>query len=238
MDYLKICGFFILISQLFNDELRMNNCDNSSLNRISKIGNSNRNLYNNRIINYTDLCQSMKPLSKPLSILLLIVCFQTGFSQSNNNQNMKSFNDKGEKAPSEWFTGTVWLNRLINPEESYNVNSGIVTFEPKTRTNWHSHTNGQILFVTEGIGYYQEQGKPIQLIQKGDVVKIPQNVKHWHGASHQSQMRHIAMITEIDKDKTEWFEPVSDKDYNNFRAPVSEVENNLSPAGIMNHEKL
>lgn len=159
-------------------------------------------------------------------------------AQNNNNQNMKSFNDKGEQAPTEWFTGTVWLNRLINPDESYNVNSGIVTFEPRARTNWHSHTNGQILFVTEGIGYYQEQDKPIQLIQKGDVVKIPKNVKHWHGASHNSSMRHIAMITEVDTDKTEWFEAVSDEEYNTFQAPVSEVENNLSPVAIMNHEKL
>jgi 4-carboxymuconolactone decarboxylase len=94
------------------------------------------------------------------------------------------------------------------------------------------------LFIIDGIGYYQEKGKPIQVIQKGDVVKIPKNVKHWHGASPQSSMRHIAMITDYDKDKTEWFEPVSDAEYNTFKAPMYEVENNLTPAAIMNHEQL
>ncbi|WBV53872.1 (R)-mandelonitrile lyase [Chryseobacterium gambrini] len=148
------------------------------------------------------------------------------------------FLDKGDAAPKEWFTGTVWVNINVKPDEGYNANIGTVTFEPKARTNWHSHTSGQILFVIEGLGYYQEVGKPIQLIQKGDVVKIPKGVKHWHGASHQSQMRHIAMITEYDKDKTEWFEPVSDTDYNSFKAPVYEVENNLSAKAIMNHEQL
>ncbi|HRF24850.1 MAG TPA: cupin domain-containing protein, partial [Chitinophagaceae bacterium] len=88
---------------------------------------------------------------------------------------------------------------------------------PKARTNWHSHSSGQLLFIVEGVGYYQEKGKAIQVIKKGDVVKIPKGVKHWHGASHNSQMRHIAMITDYDKDKTEWFEPVSDAEYNSIQ---------------------
>jgi 4-carboxymuconolactone decarboxylase len=155
------------------------------------------------------------------------------------NTNMaSSFIDKGSKAPKERFTGTVWVNMNVTPDEGYNTNIGTVTFEAKARTNWHSHTSGQLLFIIDGIGYYQEKGKPIQVIQKGDVVKIPKNVKHWHGASPQSSMRHIAMITDYDKDKTEWFEPVSDAEYNTFKAPMYEVENNLTPAAIMNHEQL
>lgn len=97
---------------------------------------------------------------------------------------MASFTDKGTAAANENFTGTVWVNMNIDPEDGYNTSIGTVTFEPMARTNWHSHTSGQILFVVEGIGYCQEKGKPIQLIQKGDVVKIPKNVLHWHGASH------------------------------------------------------
>jgi len=175
-----------------------------------------------------------------LTVSLLATAFTISAQPINHQKtnNMTSFTDKGTQAPKEWFTGTVWVNMNVKPEDGYNTNIGTVTFEPKARTNWHSHKSGQILFVIEGIGYYQEKGKPIQLIQKGDVVKIPKNVKHWHGASHQSQMRHIAMITDYDKDKTEWFEPVSDADYNTFKAPVYEVENNLSPTAIMNHELL
>ena len=128
-------------------------------------------------------------------------------------QNINSTNERGVRAPKDWFTGTVWLTMNILPDDGYNANAGTVTFEPKARTNWHSHTSGQILFVIEGIGYYQEKGKAIQTINKGDVVKIPKNVVHWHGASEHSEMRHIALITEYDKDTTDWFEPVSDEDY-------------------------
>ena len=151
---------------------------------------------------------------------------------------MTTFTDKGIAAPVAYFTGTVWVNMNVTPVEGYNINMAMVTFEPKARTNWHTHKSGQILLVIEGIGYYQEKGKKIQLIQKGDVVKIPENATHWHGASHHNSMRHIALVPNQDEDKTEWLQPVSDADYNTFKAPVYEVENTLSAAAIMNHEKL
>lgn len=169
---------------------------------------------------------------------LLAIVSAKAQMQKNKTETMKSFSDKGNPAPKENFTGTVWVNMNVTPDDGYNANIGTVSFEVKARTNWHIHRSGQILFVVDGIGYYQEQGKPIQLIQKGDVVKIPKNVKHWHGATHQSSMRHIAMITDYDKDKTEWLEPVSDETYNTFKAPVYEVENRLSAKAIMNHEQL
>lgn len=151
---------------------------------------------------------------------------------------MSSYLEKGIKAPKEWFTGNVWLNINVKPEEGYNTNIGTVTFEPKARTNWHKHTSGQILFVIEGIGYYQEQGDKIKVIKQGDVIKIPKDVKHWHGASHQSEMRHIAMITDFDKDETKWLEIVNDDEYNQFKSPIYDVENNISIKAIMNHEEL
>lgn len=159
-------------------------------------------------------------------------------SAINQSNKMTTFTEKGNTAPKEWFTGTVWVNMNVLPADGYNANIGTVTFEPKARTNWHSHASGQILFVIEGVGYYQQKGKPIQLIQKGDVVKIPKGVKHWHGASHQSSMRHIAMITDYDKDKTEWFEPVSDADYNTYQTPAFEVDKKLTARSIQNHELL
>lgn len=158
--------------------------------------------------------------------------------QKTKSNSMTTFTNKGVAAPKEYFSGIVWVNMNVTPDEGYNINMGTVTFETKARTNWHTHTSGQILMVIEGIGYYQEIGKPIQLIQKGDVIKIPKNVKHWHGASHNSSMRHIALVPDYDKDKTEWLEAVSDEDYNSFKAAVYEVENKLTPAAIMNHEEL
>jgi 4-carboxymuconolactone decarboxylase len=91
---------------------------------------------------------------------------------------------------------------------------GIVSFAPGARTNWHTHTNGQILIVAEGVGYYQEKGKPIEVIQSGDVIQIPVNVEHWHGASHKKAMRHFAIIPDCATDKTEWLLPVTEDEYN------------------------
>ena len=177
---------------------------------------------------------------KYFTVIILLFLFNqlTSAQQKTKSNSMTSFTEKGIAAPKEYFTGNVWVNMNVKPDEGYNINMGTVTFEPKARTNWHTHTSGQILFVIEGIGYYQEKGKSIQLIQKGDVIKIPKNVKHWHGASHNSLMRHIALVPEFDKDKTEWLEAVNEQEYNSFKAPVYEVENNLTPAAIMNHEEL
>lgn len=173
------------------------------------------------------------------AIVLLIMFNQLISAQQKTKSNsMTSFTEKGIAAPAAYFTGTVWVNMNVTPEEGYNINMGTITFEPKARTNWHTHTSGQILFVIEGMGYYQEKGKTIELIQKGDVVKIPKNVEHWHGASHTNSMRHIALVPEFDKDKTEWLVPVSEVEYNSFKVPVYAVENSLTPAAIMNHEEL
>ena len=151
---------------------------------------------------------------------------------------MSNFKEKGEKASAEYFVGNVWVNMNISPEDNYNAIIGTVTFEPKGRTNWHVHVSGQILFIISGTGYYQEKGKPVQLIHEGDVVKIPKNVKHWHGASHNSGMTHIAIVTDLDKDKTTWLEQVTDNEYNNCLQFNEETKVNLTNAAIKNHKEL
>jgi len=158
-----------------------------------------------------------KILTSLMVMLLIINSLKAQDINDNKQQNMTTINNKGTRAPQEYFTGTVWVNMNVKAEDSYNTLIGTVTFEPKGRTNWHTHTTGQILLVTDGIGYYQEKGKPIQLIRKGDVVKIPKNVEHWHGASLNSSMTHIAIVPELDKDKTEWLAPVTDEEYNSFK---------------------
>lgn len=124
-----------------------------------------------------------------------------------------SFIEKGNKAPADYFVGGVNINLLLDKED-YNTIMGIVSFEAGARTNWHTHTNGQILIVIEGAGYYQEKGKPIEIIQSGDVIQIPVNVEHWHGASPKKAMRHLAIIPDSATDKTEWLLAVTDAEYN------------------------
>lgn len=91
---------------------------------------------------------------------------------------------------------------------------GNVTFEPGCRNNWHiHHKGGQILLVTNGRGYYQEWGKPVQELKPGDVVNIPPEVKHWHGAAKDSWFCHLAIEVPAKDASNEWLEPVSDEDY-------------------------
>ena len=122
--------------------------------------------------------------------------------------------DKGEKTNSKNFSGTVWVNMMgASNSAIMNVSYGNVTFEPKARTNWHSHPGGQILLITGGKGYYQAMGEPARLLQKGDKVEIPPNVVHWHGAAPDSEFSHIAVSLNTDKGGAVWLKPVTDEEY-------------------------
>jgi quercetin dioxygenase-like cupin family protein len=86
-------------------------------------------------------------------------------------------------------------------------------FEPGARNHWHSHPGGQILIVTDGVGYYQEKGKSKQVIRKGDVVKILPDIVHWHGAATDSEITHIAINTNTQNGVVVWLQPVTDDEY-------------------------
>ena len=122
---------------------------------------------------------------------------------------------KGEKISNSNFTGTAYVYMLITPDNIYNASIGNVTFEPKARTNWHKHPGGQILLVTDGKGFYQEKGKPAQLIRKGDVVRIPPDTEHWHGAAPDSGLTHVAISPNLEKGSVNWMQPVTDEEYMN-----------------------
>ena len=135
----------------------------------------------------------------------------------NTSENKNAIFPKGDKAPAEYFTGTVWVKMLVPNDDTYNCQIGNVTFGPGARNNWHTHPGGQILIATDGIGYYQEKGKPIQLLHKGDVVKILPDVEHWHGASPDSAFTHIAVNTNTQKGIVQWLQRVTDEEYNSFK---------------------
>ncbi|AMV68242.1 Transcriptional regulator (plasmid) [Pediococcus damnosus] len=124
---------------------------------------------------------------------------QNVFGQGNKND-----------AYAQYFIGQSYLKNLVSSDDNVNVNVGNVTFEPGCRNDWHIHHNGyQILLVTGGEGWYQEDGKPAQLLHPGDVVTIHDGVKHWHGATKDSWFSHVAITTGT----SEWLEPVSDVAY-------------------------
>ena len=117
--------------------------------------------------------------------------------------------------PSEWFTGSVFIDAIAAPSEGSRVAASSVHFTPEARTAWHTHPNGQTIWVTEGVGLCQGEGGSIQLIRAGDSVFFEPGENHWHGASATRFMTHIAM-QEADENGTvvEWGEHVSDEDYN------------------------
>ena len=135
----------------------------------------------------------------------------------NTSELQNAIFPKGERAPDDYFTGIVWIKMLVPNDPTLNCQMANVVFEPGARNNWHIHPGGQILIVTDGIGYYQEKGKPIQLIRKGDVINIPPDVEHWHGASHDSEFTHIAVNPNTRKGIVVWLERVTDKEYNSYK---------------------
>ena len=116
----------------------------------------------------------------------------------------------------QYFSGKSFLNQLGDTSK-VNLNFYNVTFEPSCRNNWHIHHaktgGGQVLICVDGEGWYQEEGQPARSLKSGDIMLIPANVKHWHGAKKDSWFSHIAIEVPGEETSNEWCEPVSDEDY-------------------------
>jgi 4-carboxymuconolactone decarboxylase len=117
-------------------------------------------------------------------------------------------------APPQNFTGAVQVEMLFDAVDPSHASGGTVTFEPGARTAWHSHPRGQVLVITAGVGRVQRWGDPIEDVRAGDVVRIPAGQKHWHGASPQAAMTHLAISEHRDGSTVQWMEQVSDEQYN------------------------
>ena len=115
--------------------------------------------------------------------------------------------------PSDWFTGTVRIDPLFQPNTPARTAGAMVTFEPGARTAWHTHPLGQTLVVTTGCGRVQKWGEAIEEIRPGDVVWISPGEKHWHGAAPTTAMVHIAIQEQLEGKAVEWMEQVSEEQY-------------------------
>jgi quercetin dioxygenase-like cupin family protein len=116
--------------------------------------------------------------------------------------------------PGDWFTGSVYVDAVAAPEGTSRVSASNVHFTPGARTHWHTHPNGQTIWVTEGVGLAQKRGGPVEVIRPGDRVFFEPGEEHWHGASATRFMVHVAIV-EVDSDgnAATWGEPVSDEEY-------------------------
>ena len=128
---------------------------------------------------------------------------------------MKITRDSNTTAgPSEWFTGAVYLDAVATPAGQSRLSATSVHFTPGARTAWHTHPNGQTIFVTEGVGLAQHRGGPIEVIRAGDRVFFEPGEAHWHGAAPTRFMTHIAMLDVDDKGtNATWGDHVSDAEY-------------------------
>ena len=133
-------------------------------------------------------------------------------SKNKEEMNTNGIFPKGQRAEAN-FTGTAWVQMLVTDDTTFDTQVYNVTFEPGARNYWHSHPGGQLLLVTSGEGYYQEQGKPIRLLKPGEVVEIAPDIVHWHGAAPESEFVHIGITTQAGKGPATWYGPVSDEEY-------------------------
>src|SRR5256712_8402629 len=117
------------------------------------------------------------------------------------------------KAPAEYFTGAVRIDRLFQATAPARARGASVTFEPGARSAWHTHPLGQTLIVTAGCGLAQRWGGPIEPIRPGDVAWFAPGEKHWHGATATTAMTHIAIQEQLDGKTAHWMEKVSDEQY-------------------------
>jgi len=124
------------------------------------------------------------------------------------------------KGPGEWFTGTVYIDAVATPSPPSRLQANSVHFTPGARTAWHTHPNGQTIYVTEGIGLAQRRGGPIEPIRPGDRVFFEPGEEHWHGAARNRFMTHLALV-EVDGEGTSatWGDHVTAEEY--AAAPTS-----------------
>ena len=150
-------------------------------------------------------------------LIFTFVCFviMSSCAQEKNANDQLATNkvfSKGTKITNNNFTGTVYLQNLMNADSLNPTSVGNVTFEAGARTKWHKHPGGQILLVLEGVGYYQEEGQAKKILRKGDVIKCPPNIPHWHGASVDSAFEQVA-ITNRHLGEVVWLQEVTDDEY-------------------------
>jgi quercetin dioxygenase-like cupin family protein len=116
--------------------------------------------------------------------------------------------------PSDWFTGSVYIDTVATASEPSRLSASSVHFTPGARTVWHTHPNGQTIFVTEGLGLCQRRGGPVEVIRPGDRVFFEPGEEHWHGATPDRFMTHLAMHdVGADGNNADWGEPVGDEEY-------------------------
>ena len=145
------------------------------------------------------------------AIYLLILVAATVHNRSEA-QDSTLFPKGAVGANTNNYTGTIWLSELNHPDSNFTFSLAQAVYAPGSKLDWHIHPGGQYLLITEGTGYYQERGKPGQVLHKGDIVKCLPGIEHWHGAAPNSSFSYVG-VTPVNKGKTIWLKRVTDEEY-------------------------
>ena len=158
--------------------------------------------------------KSFKIINALFASLMMLSCNNKNQEKMNINKNeLNEIFPKGEKGSEDFFTGNAYNVGLVDADSIFTTAVGNVYFEPGARSNWHSHPAGQILIITDGIGYHQIEGQPVEIIKKGSVIKCPPNVRHWHGASADVGLQQLYIVPNTEKGIVNWNEAVTDEQY-------------------------
>lgn len=148
------------------------------------------------------------------STIILSILASAAFAETEKTLKIqRSGSQPSRPGPEDYFTGKVRIDAPFAGSEPARVGGATVTFEPGARTAWHTHPLGQTLIVTQGRGWIQVWGEEIQEMNQGDIVWIPEDVKHWHGATPETAMTHIAIAESLNGSPVDWLEQVSDAQY-------------------------
>ncbi len=162
-----------------------------------------------------------------VAALTLVVSVPAAAQDVTRLQITRAETVRSRSGPAEHFTGEVGIRPLFDSTASTRASGAVVTFAAGARTAWHRHPRGQILFVTGGLGRVQLWGEPVPVIRAGDVVRIPAGVNHWHGASPDQAMSHIAVQEHLNGTVVQWAEQVSAAQY--AAVPVTIVDSQPRP---------
>lgn len=184
-------------------------------------------------------------MKNPFFFLLLMPVFSASFAESSGPEPNASAIGAGHavaatithsssqtpyEAPPGHFTGKARVTPVVAPKAPARASAAYVTFTPGARTDWHTHPLGQTLVVTEGSGLIQFWGGPIQRFERGDVVSIPPDQKHWHGATATQSMTHLAIQEQLDGKSVDWLEKVSDSQYREAPTPRKGTASSVQPS--------
>ncbi|GAB5400319.1 MAG: hypothetical protein Aureis2KO_19040 [Aureisphaera sp.] len=145
----------------------------------------------------------MKKILLLITIVVLVISCQ-------QDETKTAIFPKGTKAPNVHHTGDVWLNKISEADSTFNYNIVVAEFAANAKLDWHVHPDGQQLLIIEGEGYYQERGKPVQIIKKGDVIKSLPGVEHWHASTPDTKCTYLAIYGGA---PTKWLEKLTDEKY-------------------------